>query len=210
MSIRRRMSYQLFESDVSSSFLDAASGAGIVAWDIETSGLDWRSDLIATCQIQIPQAKTAKIRIGTTTPRRLVELLLNPAVKKIFHHAMFDLRFMSYRWNVVPQTIACTKIAAKILDGESTESHSLKVLVERHLGIMLDKTEQTSNWLAPHLTTNQLEYAARDVIYLASLLEVLEQRLRNRALLSLAHACFSHIPTRVQLDILGYGDIYMY
>jgi len=139
-----------------------------------------------------------------------VQSLPNPAVKKIFHHAMFDLRFMVYRWHVVPETIACTKIAAKILDRENTESHSLKALAERYLGVVLDKTEQTSDWLAVHLSRDQLVYAARDVIYLPALLDTLEQELRNRDLLSLAHSCFAHVATRVQLDVLGYGDIYTY
>jgi len=78
MSITRKTNYQLFESDVSSKFLNAATGVGVVAWDIETSGLDWRSDRIATCQIHVPDSETAIIRMGTTPPTRLIELLSNP------------------------------------------------------------------------------------------------------------------------------------
>ena len=47
-------------------------------------------------------------------------------------------------------------------------------------------------------------------MYLVQLLDVLERELKSKDLLDLAHLCFTHIPAKVQLDILGYEDVYSY
>src|SRR5579863_2672292 len=124
MTSTRPAIMQVYDFDISKEFFDKACDFGTVAWDIETSGLDWKTDRIATCQLYIPDGSVAIVRIQST-PLLLKSLLLNSAVKKIFHHALFDLKFMARSWEIVPQHIACTKIAAKILDRENTEKHSL-------------------------------------------------------------------------------------
>ncbi|MCD5402148.1 hypothetical protein LR013_06165 [candidate division NPL-UPA2 bacterium] len=200
----------LYDHDIPDKYADCVCKAKIVAWDIETSGLDWRNDQIGICQLYAPEEPTAIIKVDDILPQNLQFLLTNPSVKKVFHHAMFDLRFMSYRWKVLPQNIACTKIASKILDVKNENEHSLQWVVKQYLGVVIDKNERLSNWLSDELTKEQMSYAARDVMYLLPLLEVLEKELESKGLLKLAHACFVHIPIRVQLDISGHGDIYGY
>lgn len=198
------------EGDLPSESLTMIHNAGVVAWDIETSGLDWRTERIATCQLYSPGGIVELVKVGARPPENLSSLLTDAAVTKIFHHAMFDLRFMHHNWRVTPSNIACTKIASKLLASRGEHAHNLKVLIERYLGVVLDKTEQRSDWLSARLTDGQLLYAASDVLYLISLLKTLEEALRQRDLLDLAKACYQHIPTRVRLDVLGYEDIYTY
>lgn len=200
----------LYNHDIPDGYLNFVIKSKIVAWDIETSGLDWRNDRIGLCQLYTPGKSVVIIRIDNTPPKNLSSLLSNPQVKKVFHHALFDLRFMCYRWRIIPQNIACTKIAAKLLDRENKNSHTLQSLLLRYLNITIDKTEQTSNWLSKQLTKEQIVYAATDVLYLPSLLNVLERELESKKLLKLAQECFAFIPTKVQLDILGYSEIYNY
>jgi len=128
----------------------------------------------------------------------------------VFHHAMFDLRFMSYGWKVSSKNVACTKIAAKLLDFQNINKHGLRDLLGAHLNVFIEKKEQLSNWFSESLSQDQLSYAAQDVLYLLPLLKSLELQLEEKGILQLAHACFDHIPARVQLDILGYQDIYGY
>lgn len=200
----------IYDCDIPQQFFDSVKQTQVVAWDIETSGLDWRNDRIGICQLYTPNEPVAIIRIGNVLPERLRFLLSDSSVRKIFHHAMFDLRFMGYQWKLLPQNVACTKIASKLLDVENKNRHSLQSILKQHLGVVINKDEQVSDWLSVNLTREQIIYAAKDVMHLISLLEVLEKELRSRRLLELAHLCFRHIPTRVQLDILGYGDIYSY
>jgi ribonuclease D len=198
------------DGDLPDQSLAHAKNAGTVAWDIETSGLDWVRERLATCQLYVQDETVSIVRISDTLPKNLLSLLSEPSVKKVFHHAMFHLRFMHYHWGTISNNIACTKIASKVLDPANEHDHSLKALVDKYLRVVLDKKAQSSDWLAPNLTDEQLLYAAGDVLYLIPLLSRLEEELRARDLLELAHDCYCHIPTRVQLDVLGYGDVYSY
>lgn len=123
-------------------------------------------------------------------------LLSDAAVQKVFHHAPFDLRFMTHRWGVAAQSVRCTKVASKVLQPElPNEQHSLAHLVERYLGVALIKgAVRTSDWQAKRLSAEQVEYAANDVLHLLGLLDVLQQRLRNIARLGLYDACCAFLP----------------
>jgi ribonuclease D len=197
--------------DVSKDIVGAARKHGLVAWDIETSGLDWRSERIGVCQVLVKGYGMGIVKIKkNTTPPNLAAILGDASVQKIFHHAMFDLRFLCYHWGIAPANVTCTKIASKLLDPDRTQEHTLAALVKRHLGITLDKRVRKSDWLTWGLSNDQLKYAGDDVIYLPDLLATLLEELRTRNLLDLATRCFAHIPTQVQLDIQGYKDTYGY
>jgi ribonuclease D len=200
----------LFEGDIPSSLLDELSRATRIAWDIETSGLDWSTDRIALCQLHVENFPVTIVRINSQSPARLRGLLENAAIRKIFHHAMFDVRFMAHHWAARPQNIACTKIASKLLFPGQPEEQKLQRLVARFLGISLDKSEQRSNWFARTYSRAQLAYAAGDVIHLPDLLDKLLVQLEERSLQSLADRCFEHIPTRVDLEVKRFGDVYEY
>jgi ribonuclease D len=193
--------------------LAAAFAAGPrLAWDVETSGLDWRHDRLGTCQLFAEGAGAAVVSVGDGRPARLMALLENSAVEKVFHHAPFDLRFMVHAWGVRPVSIRCTKVASKLLEpGAPNETHSLQQLVSRYLGVSLPKGEvRTSDWSAPRLTAEQLEYAAGDVLHLPKLLEALESALQNAGLARLYDACCAFLPARVTLELGGYPDVFAY
>lgn len=181
-----------------------------VAWDIETSGLDWISDRIGTCQINIPDYATVIVKVDAR-PGHLVHLIEDPSVVKVFHHAPFDVRFMMAQWQVRPANIACTKIASKLLrpQADPTE-HSLAALTLRLLGKRLDKRERTSDWLAEELTEEQLAYAAADVTDLLRLWQALCDDIAQQGLGEFYLRCLDHVPTRAELDIRGCPDLYAY
>ena len=61
------------------------------------------------------------------------------------------------------------------------------------------------------LTEAQKDYAASDVLYLHRLKEALEARLIREDRLDLANRLFHFLPTRAELDLMGYDtplDIY--
>lgn len=200
----------IYEKDLELEYYNLISDKGIVAWDIETSGLNWKEDNIGICQLYCIGEPVAVVKIQNELPFYLIKLLADSQVKKIFHHAVFDLRFMCFKWNVLPQNIACTKIASKMLDSSRTEGHSLKLLLSEYLNVQIDKRLQLSNWSTNNLSNEQINYASNDVLYLFDLLSVLEEELLKINLIELAYSCYAHIPTRVRLDILGYKDIFTY
>jgi ribonuclease D len=188
-----------------------AHEAEAVGWDIETSGLDWSRDQIATCQVATPEAINIVIIIADHTPQKLPALLEDDTTRKVFHHAPFDLRFLAHHWHVTPRNVACTKIASKIIDpGLEHAAHSLKPVLERHLGITISKDEQRSDWLADRLRHEQLAYAAADVAHLLSLYHHLGELADKWQVADLILESWKYLPTRVALDLRGPGDVFAY
>ena len=197
--------------DLPVSAIAEAKYAGMVAWDIETSGLNWKHDKIGVCQIYVPDVKVYVVRMnGIDAPRsNLISLLCDEAVCKIFHHAMFDLRFMVHHWSIEPRNVVCTKVASKILN-PLEKDHSLKRLLRQYLNVYLDKHVRVSNWLHDQLSTDQVSYAANDVLYLPELFHKLHQLLESCSRWDLAQESFHYLPVRVKLDLIGAEDVFKY
>lgn len=201
----------IYRGDLPEALLEKFGAAGRLAWDIETSGLDWSHDRIGTCQLA-GDHESAVIQIDSQRrPDNLVRLLSDPLVQKVFHHAAFDLRFMASAWGAKPENIACTKVASKVLAPHATSgAHSLKGLVRQHLGIYLDKDQQRSDWMVRELSPEQTRYALNDVLFLTKLLDRLLGIAREQGLEDLIEASFAYLPVRVLLDIRGSGDVFTY
>ncbi len=202
---------RLYRNDIDGDFLARARNHGQVAWDIETTGLDWATDQIGTCQLAVG-SDVAVVQLDKwDVPYGLRSLLEDPAILKVFHHAPFDLRFMAHHWKADPASVACTKIASKILDhGIESGAHSLKPVLRRYLGVDIDKTQQRSDWVRASLSEEQLSYAVADVQYLSELYAVMCHRAEGLGLDPLLRASYAYLPTRVKLDLLGAGDVYTY
>jgi ribonuclease D len=198
--------------DIDPDFEGVVRDARFVAWDIETSGLDWHLDRIGTCQLHVDGHGTQIIRMEPgVVPERLRELLTSERVLKVFHHAPFDLRFMRFQWNATPRNVACTKVLSKLINPNlESQQHSLKPVLKKYLGIDLDKGQQVSDWLSPELTTEQLAYAAKDVEYLPALYDLLMSDARAHGVADLAEASFAYLPVRVETDIMGCSDVFAY
>ncbi|WP_431836462.1 ribonuclease D [Cellulomonas sp. Y8] len=184
-----------------------------VAVDTETTGLDWRWERLALCQVHAPETGTILVQLdGSRTPERLSALVSDPDVTKVFHHAPFDLRFMLRTWGGTAQNIACTKVASKVLHpGRPNDEHSLRALVRRRLGIPLDKgAVRTSDWSARTLTVEQLSYAAADVEHLLPLLDGLLGDLEEVGRAAQYISCCEYLPTQVDLSLRGLEDAFAY
>jgi ribonuclease D len=198
-------------ADLPTEALEKISTEGIVACDIETSGLDWATDRIGTFQVFGPSAGAYLVQVNGDVPVRLTRLLADQRICKVFHHAPFDVRFILAQWHVRVANVKCTKIASKIVFPEAPhEAHSLQHLLQRVAEVEISKEERLSDWLDDELTNEQIRYAVSDVVYLIPLLEALESLAESKGLLDLLERCFAHIATRAELDVRGYADIYDY
>lgn len=203
---------RMVEGDLPGDLATLFGAAPRIACDVETTGLDWRHDSLATCQLFAGDIGVVLVRVDGVRPVHLISLLENPSVEKVFHHAPFDLRFMVHAWDVQPASIRCTKVASKLLDpGAPNETHTLQRLVAQRLGVTLSKGAiRTSDWTAATLSQEQLDYAAGDVVHLLALLDVLCTDLRHRGLIRLYDDCCAFLPSRVALELSGYPDVFAY
>jgi ribonuclease D len=179
----------------------------IVAIDTETMGLDPRRDRLCVVQLTDGSGHAHLVQIlkGQTSAPNLERMLTDPATLKLFHFGRFDIAALKQAFGVTTQPVWCTKIASKLIR-TFTDRHGLKYLLADLVGVDVSKQQQTSDWGAAVLTEAQKEYAASDVLYLHALKRELEARLIRENRLELAQKCFDFLPTRAELDLLGWVD----
>ena len=176
-----------------------------VAVDTETMGLHPGRDRLCLVQLSAGDGVCHLVQIapGQTEAPRLAALLTDPQVLKLFHFARFDLGILKHALGLSVAPVYCTKIGSR-LARTFTDRHGLKDLARDLLGVELSKQQQSSDWGAADLTTEQLKYAAADVLHLHKLRERLDEMLAREGRTELAKACFDFLPTRVDLDLKGW------
>lgn len=197
------MNYKLIET---SSDLDSAltllSESEFLAIDTETTALrpfDGKLRLI--------QLKTIKDDrfIVDCFKFNLMELAvkLNPileAKKLIAHNLKFDIQWLKYYLLTEPKIFFDTYIASVLLD--LNDKHKLGRVLERYLGIYVDKTEQKSDW-SGILSQSQYEYALNDIEYLIPLREKLIEGLKETKQLGAMQLEMEVLPVVADMEIAG-------
>ncbi len=110
--------------------------------------------------------------ISILDPKEEVSFLFSASVVKIFHSCKEDLEAIFSWTNSKMVNIFDTQLANSFLHDDYSISY--QGLVEKSLGITLEKKETRSNWVRRPLSDEQLKYAALDVEYLIYL--YLEQK----------------------------------
>jgi ribonuclease D len=179
----------------------------VVAIDTETMGLDPRRDRLCVVQLSdgSGDAHLVQIAKGQTSAPNLERLLTDPDTLKLFHFGRFDIAALKQAFGVTTAPVWCTKIASKLIR-TFTDRHGLKYLLADLVGVDVSKQQQTSDWGSAQLTDAQKEYAASDVLYLHALKAELETRLIREDRLELAERLFAFLPTRAELDLMGWED----
>jgi ribonuclease D len=179
----------------------------VVAIDTETLGLVPHRDRLCVVQLSLGDGTADVIQIepGQTEAPNLVAMLADPSIMKLFHFGRFDIAVLKHRFGVLAGPVWCTKIASR-LTRTYTDRHGLKEITRELLGVDLSKQQQSSDWAAETLTEAQLAYAASDVLYLHALKAKFEVTLAREGRTAVAKACFDFLPTRAQLDLLGWPE----
>ena len=131
-------------------------------------------------------------------------LMANENVTKVFHAARQDIEICWHEAGTIPSPIVDTQVAAMVLG--YGDSISYDQLVQRITGDTLDKSHRFTDWTRRPLSEAQLAYAASDVLHLHALKQQFEERLGREGRTELAAACFRFLPTRVRLDLAGWGE----
>ena len=178
-----------------------------VAIDTETMGLDPHRDRLCVVQLSPGDgsADVVQLPADVRSAPNLEKLLSDSGVTKIFHYARFDMAVLKHRFGVVAGPVYCTKIASRLVR-TYTDRHGLKDLVRELVNVDLSKQQQSSDWGAEKISEAQLEYAAADVLYLHDVKRHLDLMLRREGRMPLAEACFAFLPTRIELDLMGWEE----
>jgi ribonuclease D len=114
-------------------------------------------------------------------------LLLGPALK-LMHSPSEDLQTFRHHYGVLPRPLFDTQVAAALAGFGAGLGY--QALIEKLLGVRLEKGETRSDWMRRPLSDSQLTYAADDVRHLAAAHAQLEAKLRELGRLGwLAEEC---------------------
>jgi hypothetical protein len=135
-----------------------------IALDIETAcWWDRRAERVSLIQLAYREGGRLRVAVVDALAELDPALLRRPLesgdVTKAVHNAAFDAPRLERHFKIRPAPIHDTMLAARRV-GE--RRCSLKAQAESHLGLLLDKGAQQSDWGARPLHPRQLGYAALD------------------------------------------------
>ncbi len=175
-----------------------------IAVDCEFMGLNVERDSLCLVQISTGNndAHIVKLNRETYNAPNLKSTLKNKNINKIFHYARADLLFIKKYLNVDVVNVNCTKIMSKIARSYS-DKHGLKDLIKEFTGNDISKNLQSSDF-GGDLSEKQLQYCAKDVVFLHKIFYSLEKILVREKRDKLYYETIEFINTRVNLDIASF------
>lgn len=160
--------------------------------------------------------KVCLIQISTVAGDELIdplsEINLDPLLEAlnahelIMHGADYDLRLLRKHHEFVPAAIFDTMFAARFL-GE--RQFGLGALVEKWLGVKLDKGPQKADWARRPLTARMEHYARNDTHYLKPLADKLKLGLQQKGRLAWhEESCARLIVESAQLPVVDADSVW--
>lgn len=157
--------------------------AGVLALDLETTGLSPHSSDIRLLSLNTGKGVYVIDAFQTKTLDPVIRALADSPGVKVGQNLKFDQKFLLHKHGLELWPLFDTyRASAIIYNGkfQGRGAHDLYALYSRELGIGPETQDLGgSNWADPHLTKEQLDYAAEDVIHLPSLREKLRPKLKT-------------------------------
>lgn len=190
--------------DAVNGWLGDVAGCSVVAVDTETSGWDPYTDRLQLVQVAAgPERPVLVLDADRVDPAALQPLLADESVLKVFHHGLFDLRFLATA-GVEVRRVADTMLAQQLLDGgEATDAGvGLAGLASFRLGLELDKSIRDS-FGGQDVTEEQLRYAADDATATWGVFDQQWRELVGHGLTRVAQIEFAALPVLTHLQLRG-------
>ena len=162
--------------------------APLLAVDTEAASFHRFTDRVYLLQISSRDETAIVDPLAVESLAPLAGVLADPAVEVVFHDADYDLRLIDREYGYRAANIFDTRIAAQLLNEPGV---GLAALLEKYLGVRLDKRFQRADWSARPLSPPMLEYAASDTRHLPELRDILRVQLEARGRLSWAEEEFA-------------------
>lgn len=148
----------------------------LLAVDTEAASFHRYRDRVYLLQLSSRQETAVVDPLAVTSLAPLGAVLADPNIEIVFHDADYDLRLLAHEYGFGGANLFDTRIAAQLLNEPGV---GLAALLEKYLGVRLDKRYQRADWSVRPLTSEMLEYAAADTRHLPVLRDLLRDRLRE-------------------------------
>ena len=157
--------------------------APLLAVDTEAASFHRFIDRVYLLQISSRDETAVVDPLAVESLAPLGEVLADPEVEVVFHDADYDLRLLDREYGFRATALFDTRVAAQLLNEPGV---GLAALLEKYMGVRLDKRFQRADWSARPLSPEMLEYAASDTRYLPALRDILKAQLEARGRLGWA------------------------
>jgi ribonuclease D len=146
-----------------------------LALDTEFIGERRFETLLCLIQVATPNGYYLidPIKVSELTP--FLILVEDENILKLTHAGENDYRLLNLYWGTIPKNLFDTQIASGFVGHGYPTSYGK--LVEKEIGVAIDKGYAATDWEARPLKKKQLEYALSDVVYLYGLFQKLKNSL---------------------------------
>ena len=163
-------------------------GAPLVAVDTEAASFHRYYDRVYLLQLSSRDETAVVDPLAVESLAPLAQMLADPAIEVVFHDADYDLRLLDREYGFRATALFDTRVAAQLLNEPGI---GLAALLEKYLGVRLDKRFQRADWSARPLSPEMLSYAASDTRYLPALRDILKGKLEELGRLDWAEEEFA-------------------
>ena len=160
----------------------------MLAVDTEAASFHRHRDRVYLLQISSRQETAVVDPLAVDSLAPLGEVLADPKVEVVFHDADYDLRLLHQEFGFSAVNLFDTRVAAQLLNEPGV---GLAALLEKYVGVHLDKRYQRADWSVRPLSPEMLEYAAADTRHLPALRDLLRARLAELGRLEWAEEEFA-------------------
>lgn len=172
-----------------------AQSTGSTAVDIETTGLNPRTDKIRLIGYAGEEAGCHE------SPESLKDALADPTVVKVFHNAPFDVTFLQFKGSPVMNYVD-TMLMAQVLTNNRGR-YKLSDLCKQYLDIELDKTlQKADNWQGA-LTPQHRAYCQKDCETTLALYRILKEELKEKKLIGVYLRELRALPAIIRMQMDG-------
>ena len=145
-----------------------------IAVDLEADSMHNYLEKVCLLQFSTPDETVLVDPLADAELTPLKPVLADPAIRKIFHAADYDIRCLARDFDIKINGLFDTMISSQFL-GE--ERFGLADVLKKYFGVELDKKYQRADWSRRPLSDEMVRYAAGDTFYLHRLVEILEEKL---------------------------------
>ncbi|MBA3014814.1 MAG: HRDC domain-containing protein [Proteobacteria bacterium] len=160
----------------------------IVACDLEADSLHRYQEKVCLIQFSIPNFSALVDPLAGPDLSPLASVMTNPAIRKVFHGADYDVRSLHRDFGLEIKNLFDTMIASQFLGKKDL---GLAATLKKRFDVTLNKQSQKADWSRRPLSPEMLNYAAMDTRFLIDLHMQLEEELQKKGRLSwVIEECF--------------------
>ncbi|CAG1006504.1 partial Ribonuclease D, partial [Burkholderiales bacterium] len=148
-----------------------------LACDLEADSMHHYQEKVCLIQFAVPGLAAIVDPLAVADLAPLAPLFADPAIRKVFHGADYDIRSLHRDFGIEVNNLFDTMIACQFL-GE--REFGLAAVLKKRFGVELDKQYQRADWSRRPLTAGMIEYAVKDTTLLIELAGQLEGELRAK------------------------------